>query len=202
MLQRLAVPGSGGELGVGFVLCFAAFLYGIFKGLLVLSPQRIVLYCVATSALLLTLFARTKEFSLLSLPMLLILYVPYTAVAPMAREDYVKLLRTFQTVVLFCAACALVQFLIQFPLGANAMFPLDLVLRNCLYGAFRSQGDFRWFLDARSIPPGGPVATSTRSISSRLSSLALGTRPVVRGTWNSLHGIVREHGERTEGSPP
>ena len=133
VLQRLAVPGSGGELGVGFVLCFAAFLYGIFKGLLVLSPQRIVLYCVAASALLLTLFARSKEFSLLSLPMLLVLYAPYMAVAPMAREDYVKLLGTFQTVVLFCAACAIVQFLIQFPLGANAMFPLDLVLPESFF---------------------------------------------------------------------
>lgn len=133
VLQRMAVPGSGGELGMGFALCFAAFLYGVFKGLLVLSPQRIVLYCVAGSALLLTLFARTEKFSLLSLPMLLILYAPYIAVAPMTREGYVKLLRTFQTVVLFCAACALLQFSIQFPLGANAMFPLDLVLPEAFF---------------------------------------------------------------------
>lgn len=128
VLQRMAIPGSGGELGLGFVVAWGAFLYGVFRGVFVLSPQRLVLYCVAASALFLTLFAQNKEFSLLSLPMLLILYAPYVATAPMTKDDYVKLARTFQKVTMFCAACALVQFSVQFPLGPNAMFPLDLVL--------------------------------------------------------------------------
>lgn len=133
VLQRMAIPGSGGELGLGFVVAWGAFLYGVFRGVFVLSPQRLVLYCVASSALFLTLFAQKKEFSLLSLPMLLILYAPYVATAPLTKEDYVKLARTFQKVTIFCAACALVQFAVQFPLGQNAMFPLDLVLPESFF---------------------------------------------------------------------
>jgi hypothetical protein len=133
VLQRFAVPGGGSVLGLGFVTSFGVFVLGLFASVFSVSPPRLILYAGMTCALLVTLFAKTVPFSLLSLAMLLTLYLPYVATVEMSGRDYRLILNTFQRVMVFCSACGLGQFFVQFALGPDAMFPLDRLLPPPLF---------------------------------------------------------------------
>lgn len=131
--QRFAVPGTGGRLGVGFVLAFGAFVFGMLNGVLRISPVRALFYLVMASTLIALIFTLHTTFSQLSLAMLLILYIPFVAVAPMQGLDYERILLLYQDVMSFCAVCGLLQFLTQFVLGPKAMFPFDQFLPSSFF---------------------------------------------------------------------
>src|SRR5512132_2491397 len=157
VLQRFAMPGGGSVLGLGFATSFGIVVLGLFANVFSVSPPRLILYAAMTCALLATLFAKTVSFSLLSLAMLLTLYLPYVATVEISSRDYRMVLNTFQRVMLFCSACGLGQFLVQFALGPDAMFPLDRLLPPPLFipnfnlripvtdGILKSTG--LWFLE-------------------------------------------------------
>lgn len=131
--QRFAVPGAGSRLGIGFVFAYAAFLFGFMNGVLRISPIRVLLYLAMASTLLALIFTLTVPFSPLSIAMLLILYLPFVAVAPMRRQDYERILMAYQGIMTFCAFCGILQFIVQFILGSQAMFPFDKILPDSFF---------------------------------------------------------------------
>ena len=127
-LQRFAVPVAESQLGVGLVIGLLVAGWGALTGRLVVEPTRFLLYCVMLAAMLVALALAGQPFSILSLAMLCLLYLPFVLVLPLAAADYRRLLDGFQTVALLVAGSAVLQFSVQFVLGAAWMFPFDLLL--------------------------------------------------------------------------
>ncbi|MCB2055412.1 MAG: hypothetical protein KDE35_14365 [Geminicoccaceae bacterium] len=128
VMQRLAVPGSGGLLGVGFVLCFAVSVLALLNGQMAIDPVRLVLYLLALATLLATLFFQRQPFSQVSFVMLAAMYLPAVLAFHFTAYRYRLLLEVFQRVAAFSAIAGLVQFALQIPFGPAIMWPLDLVL--------------------------------------------------------------------------
>lgn len=131
--QRFAVPGAGSRLAMGFVLAYGAFLFGLLNGVLRISPVRILLYSAMAITLLALIFTLHKPFSELSLAMLLILYLPFVAVAPLRQQHYLQILMSFQGIMTFCALCGIFQFSAQLFVGSEGMFPFDRVLPEAFF---------------------------------------------------------------------
>lgn len=131
--QRFAVPGTGSRLGVGFLLAYGAFLFGLLNGVLRISTARLLLYLAMAGTLLALIFTLSGPFSQLSIAMLLILYLPFVAVAPLRREDYQQILMAYQAIMTFCAFCGILQFGVQIVLGPQYMFPFDKIMPDSFF---------------------------------------------------------------------
>ncbi|MEZ5826488.1 MAG: hypothetical protein R3C97_17695 [Geminicoccaceae bacterium] len=133
VLQRLALPGSGGVIGVGFAVAFALTVHAVIRGRLRLDPVRFALYAFMAATLLLTLFGRVERFSIDSLFMLLVLYLPFILMVEVTRDTFELMLEVFQRVMILSALAGLAQFAIQVVLGPDAMFPFDIVLPQSFF---------------------------------------------------------------------
>jgi hypothetical protein len=125
ILQRFAVPAAASQLGVGFVIGLLVACIGVLRGWLAVEPGRFVLFCLMLAAILFGLVLGGRSFSLLSLAMFCLLYVPFVLVLPLGEADYRRLLAHFQTLALVVAGSAVGQFAVQFALGSTWMFPFD-----------------------------------------------------------------------------
>lgn len=128
LLQRIAVPGTGGIVGVGLVIGLAGFAWALLSGRLVVHPLRLALYCLALSGLLASLVGQTRSFSAPSFAMLAAIYLPFVAVLALRLDEWFGVLVAFRALATFVAVLGLAQFGIQFVLGPAAMFPFDAVL--------------------------------------------------------------------------
>jgi hypothetical protein len=133
VLQRFAVPGTKGIVGVGFVLSFGVAALGVTTGTLRISPARFAFYTFSMAGLLFTLLIKTEPYSPSSFLMLAVMYMPFTAVMPVAPNEYRWGLDIFQRVMSVLAWCGLAQMAFQFVLGPGAMFPLDLILPKSFF---------------------------------------------------------------------
>lgn len=133
LLQRFAVPGSNGLLGLGFVVCLIACGLGVLRGQLVIDPVRLLLYLFAIGTLIVTLFFQQGRFSLFSLAMLALLYLPFVTMREHNLSTYGFVLEIFQRVMILSGLIGLVQFMIQLPLGPDWMFPFDRFLPASLF---------------------------------------------------------------------
>lgn len=128
IMQRFAVPSSSSELGIGFILCILVVVTGLLTGRFAVSMPRLMLYVVAVSAMFLTLFSKTEPFSFFSLFMLLVLYFPFVVTVKLTNDQWLAILKAFQSFMLVCGWCGLVQFVTQLALGPSSMFPFDHLL--------------------------------------------------------------------------
>lgn len=132
VLQRFAVPGTGGIVGVGFLLGFGMTAYALGTGTLRVDPDRLVLYAVAVAGLLVTMLVKWGPFSHTSFLMLATLYLPFVAALAVTEEEYRQILGMFQDIMAVLALAGLLQFASQFVVGPEWMFPFDLVLPDQL----------------------------------------------------------------------
>ncbi|MGI9451924.1 MAG: hypothetical protein ACR2QH_14980, partial [Geminicoccaceae bacterium] len=102
-------------------------------GRLTIEPSRIILYVIGMSGCLLTLFFKRDAFSIISMMMMFVIYFSYVFSYRIHFEQYYKVLASYQNIMLFCVWCGLVQFLIQFPLSSDFMFPFDIVLPDSFF---------------------------------------------------------------------
>jgi hypothetical protein len=133
ILQRFAVPAAASQLGVGFVIGLLVACIGVLRGWLAVEPGRFVLFCLMLAAILFGLVLGGRSFSLLSLAMFCLLYLPFVLVLPLDAAAYRRLLGHFQTLLLVVAVSAVLQFAAQFVLGAEWMFPFDRLLPEPLF---------------------------------------------------------------------
>ncbi len=131
--QRFAVPFDESQFGVGFLLCLLITMSMALSGRLTVDPLRIILYSIGMGGCMVTLFFKRDAFSFISFVMMLVVYLPYIFSLKLERHDYLRLLAAFQDIMLFCVWCGVVQFLIQFPLSPDFMYPFDLVLPQPLF---------------------------------------------------------------------
>ncbi|MGI9355349.1 MAG: hypothetical protein ACR2PF_09355, partial [Rhizobiaceae bacterium] len=126
--QRFAVPFDESQFGIGFLGCLLVTMVLALGGRLTVDPARVILYMVGMAACLLTLFFKRDSFSLISLMMLFIVYASYICSIKLYYNQYLRILGGFQDLMLFCVWCGIAQFLIQFLLSPDFMFPFDMVL--------------------------------------------------------------------------
>ena len=131
--QRFAVPFDESQFGVGFLACLLITLVLALGGRLTVDPLRVILYAVGMAACLLTLFFKRDSFSLISLMMLFVVYASYVFSVKLYYIQYLRILSGFQDIMLFCVWCGIAQFLIQFPLSPDFMFPFDMILPEKLF---------------------------------------------------------------------
>lgn len=131
--QRFAVPFDESQFGIGFLFCLLITMVLALGGRLTIDPLRVLMYAIGMAACLLTLFFKRDEFSLISLLMMLVVYFSYVFSYKLYYSQYFKLLSSFQDIMLFCVWCGVVQFLIQFPLSPDFMFPFDMILPEPLF---------------------------------------------------------------------
>jgi len=131
--QRFAVPFDESQFGVGFLVCLMMVAGFALSGRLTIDPLRILLYAIGMAACLITLFFKRDSFSFISLMMLMVVYFSYIFSFKLYYEQYHRLLSAFQDIMLFCVWCGVVQFLIQFPLSSDFMFPFDMILPTPLF---------------------------------------------------------------------
>ena len=129
VLQRFAVPGIGTALCLPVVLAILAYL--VHERAVVLDTMRTRLYLLAVgtccAATLLSAAYSKDEWSLKSLALLVVLYVPFCLrLRPNLRNLYRPLLEFFNTIMLVVACVALTQWTAQLA-GWTYSDPLDLV---------------------------------------------------------------------------
>jgi hypothetical protein len=140
VLQRFAIPGTGGVVGVGFALGICATGLGLGQRILQVDPARVAMYTVAMSGLLLTLFFKFASYSSTSFLMLAVMYMPFVAVLPVTEDEYRRILGIFQAIMAGLTCCGLVQISVQFAAGPDWMFPLDQILPKSFFiGGFNLQ---------------------------------------------------------------
>ncbi|NJO37599.1 MAG: hypothetical protein HC871_08245 [Rhizobiales bacterium] len=131
--QRFAVPFDESQFGIGFLLCLLTTMMLALSGRLTIDPFRVILYAIGMGGCLLTLFFKRDAFSFISLLMLLVVYVSYVFSFRISYLQYRQILGAFQDIMLFCVWCGIAQFLIQFPLSPDFMFPFDMILPQPLF---------------------------------------------------------------------
>lgn len=131
--QRFAVPFDESQFGVGFLICLLTTMMLGLSGRLTVDPPRVILYAVGMAACLLTIFFKRDSFSFISLLMLLVVYFSYIFSIRLYYDQYLRILSSFQDIMLFCVWCGIAQFLIQFPLSPDFMFPFDMILPEQLF---------------------------------------------------------------------
>ncbi len=133
VLQRFAIPYDESQFGFGFLFCLLVTMALALNGRLTVDPLRVLLYALGMSGCLLTIFFKRDEFSFISLVMLLVVYFSYIFSFRVYYDQYLRILGRFQDIMLFCVWCGIVQFLIQFPLSPDFMFPFDMLLPENLF---------------------------------------------------------------------
>ena len=131
--QRFAVPFDESQFGVGFLFCLLITMMLALSGRLTVDPFRVILYAIGMAACLMTIFFKRDSFSFISLMMLLVVYFSYIFSFRLYADEYLRLLGGFQDIMLFCVWCGIAQFLIQFPLSPDFMFPFDMILPEPLF---------------------------------------------------------------------
>ncbi|MEM7043036.1 MAG: hypothetical protein AAF543_09525, partial [Pseudomonadota bacterium] len=133
ILQRFAIPYDKSQFGIGFLFCLLITMALALNGRLTVDPLRVLLYAIGMSGCLLTIFFKRGEFSFISLMMLLVVYFSYIFSYRVYYDQYLRILSSFQDIMLFCVWCGIAQFLIQFPLSPDFMFPFDMILPENLF---------------------------------------------------------------------
>jgi len=126
--QRFAIPFDQSQFGIGFLACLLITMVLALSGRLTIDPFRLILYTIGMSGCMVTLFFKRDAFSFISFVMLLVVYFSYIFSYRLFYDQYLRLLTGYQDIMLFCVWCGVVQFLIQFPLSPDFMFPFDMIL--------------------------------------------------------------------------
>ncbi len=125
-LQRFAIPVGSAQIAVSFVTSYAAFAYLLLSGSMAINPILVVTYLGMAAALTLVALTSDDTLSLSSFAYLLSIYVLYLFRLKHKAGAYERTLDVFQNAMMVCACLGLAQFLGQFAVGSDLVFPIDL----------------------------------------------------------------------------
>jgi tetratricopeptide (TPR) repeat protein len=127
VLQRFALPFSGGKVSFTLVIGVLAIAVLALRTTAVVVLERLLLYAAMTSITIITLFSKSW-FSPPSLLLILVGYVGFVFRLYGTRDDFLGTLMIFRQIMSALAAIGLIQFLIQPVIGVRWMFPFDQLL--------------------------------------------------------------------------
>ncbi|WP_277980611.1 hypothetical protein [Sphingomonas phyllosphaerae] len=128
VLQKIGVGPSGAIIPVIFPIALIALTVGVLFARPVFRPERAMLYLavVITSALSTVLF--TTSFSLSSIGLYFLLYLPFLVAFDTTPETHRKCLTLFSNLMLAFAAIVWIQHAIQFSIGWQYWPNLDKLI--------------------------------------------------------------------------
>ena len=125
-LQRFAFPVGSAQIAVSFAISYAAFAYLLLSGSMAINPILAVTYLGVAAALTLVALASDDTISLSSYIYLLSIYVLYLFRLKHKAGAYERTLDLYQNAMMVCAGLGVAQFLGQFAVGSELVFPIDL----------------------------------------------------------------------------
>jgi hypothetical protein len=129
LFQKVAVPGSGGLVGVSLAALACACGYGLLTGQLVVATTTLAAFVAFVLLAALSAVASTAVgLSTLSLAFLMVVQVVLALRFVPGALDYGRLLDLAGALISLTAALGIAQFLAQFALGPAIPFALDLAM--------------------------------------------------------------------------
>ena len=114
-----------------------------------IDASRLLSFGVFVAVAIVSGFVNRTDVSTLSFILLISIYAPFVFRLEFEPEDYLSLLKLYQGLALACVACGILQFAVQFVLGAEAMFPFDLVFPDSCFSSRVSICAFRSLRERR-----------------------------------------------------
>jgi hypothetical protein len=124
-LQRFAIPLGTAQIAVSFAISYAAFAYLLLSGCMTVNPILVVAYLIAASGLTVVAMI-ADQVSISSYVYLLSIYALYSFRLRRKDSSYERTLDLYQDAMMVCAALGVAQFLGQFVVGNELVFPIDL----------------------------------------------------------------------------
>ncbi len=112
-------------IGVSLMLVILPPWLGLVTGRMVLDAKRLVVYLLMVSLLGAMQVFQPQGFSLGSLLLLFALHLPYVLRIDALEDGGRRALSFFVDLATFLAVCGIVQFFLQFVLGARLVFPIE-----------------------------------------------------------------------------
>ncbi|MCJ2105705.1 hypothetical protein MKK70_10030 [Methylobacterium sp. E-041] len=141
VLQKFAAPGSSGSISIITSLLPAVTLVGLISGVIVFDTLSLLLYLLFVIIGSISLFINNAfiEGSLSSLMLVCILQMCISTKISYKFIKHINLLKTFRKSMIAFSLIGIVQFFIQFVLGSNIAFYLDLFVdKSYIVAGFNS----------------------------------------------------------------
>ena len=128
-LQRFGIPASETQtIAIPFVIAYLVFGYMLLRGRLFVSPGLLVAYCAAMALITLSLMISSVAPSLMSYFYLLSVYLLYVFKLRYREGVFEHAVDAYQNFMLVAAVIGIVQFLGQFVVDRELVFPIDTFL--------------------------------------------------------------------------
>jgi hypothetical protein len=138
-LQKVAISVSAtSQVSMTLIVGFLALGFLVLSGRVVIDMARFVLYAVTVAMLIATQLLCGEPFSKTSLLLLIVTYGIYILRLQQQPGMLIASLRLFQTMTLIVAGAAVVQYMAQFRLPSNLVFPLETYLGPLLYQGYNN----------------------------------------------------------------
>jgi hypothetical protein len=124
-LQRFAIPLGTAQIAVSFAISYGAFAYLLLSGCMTVNPILVVTYLLAAGGLTMVAMV-ADQVSVSSYVYLLSIYALYCFRLRRKEHSYDRTLDLYQDAMMVCAVLGLAQFLGQFVVGNELVFPIDL----------------------------------------------------------------------------
>lgn len=128
LLQKFAVPFGEAQLFFSFFLMGAMTAIGVLTGRLEVRPSVLAGYLLMVSVLILTQLLGVGEFSSSSLSLLIVMHGFYVFGLGRGFSEPGSQFLLFRKIITVCAVLGIVQYILQFIIGADYAFLLDTML--------------------------------------------------------------------------
>jgi hypothetical protein len=145
-LQRFGVPIFGKFQTLDFVFCALVLGHQFASGRLLIQYDRLLWYLVMALVATLSLLLNFDKSSLTSYGLFLVIYLLFTLSRPSTTDQYKRILRGFQFLVLIISCLAIAQFAAQFVLDGTKlimfyfMFPTSVLPLPPIFGPSATGG--------------------------------------------------------------
>jgi hypothetical protein len=131
-LQKINVPGLGGDLGLDHTVLWGVLLWLVIRGAAYVQPSRLMLYIATTCIVLISLILEQSIFSIPALVLFLFANGTVLIVADVDRALMLRCYARFQTMMVPIAYIIIAQQVVQYTIG-NAYWPdLNKVLPHTM----------------------------------------------------------------------
>jgi hypothetical protein len=126
LLQKIALPGTGGALPFTLVIFLALAAWGLITGIFEVNVPALISYAIfGLLGIVSAATATSAKVSLISLGYLLVVHVPLLFRIGASGLSYESLLQLLSKTSCICAAIGVLQFAAQFVIGRDLAFLLD-----------------------------------------------------------------------------
>ncbi len=126
LMQRIVVPNL--NIDFSLILIYVAILVLFFIYKVNISRSKLILFVIFAVFVIISSFLSAAPFSENSLLLLIICYFPFIFTVEFSTESYLRIINSYQKIMIFCCAVAFMQDAVQVIYGWQAFPNMDLML--------------------------------------------------------------------------